>query len=341
MKFIKDEKLNSYYFLFGDNEVFKTEFIDEIKDLLKDEISDTTTFIFDLTDKDNSFTVNDIIEKTSTPSFFSKKNLIIIKEFHKLLKEEMEKLFYFLKDIPEFSNVILTSSVDRNEFKKSAIDEISDKYVFNFSNKNLYETKIWVQEYLKKYKKSIDTDILQYIIEESNTDMSLIKNEIDKILLWIGDRNEINKEDFNMLRGGEKEYSIWALTDAIGFKDENKTFAILEKIFDDFEPEVILGSIFQTIKKIYMVRYYVSKNNPKKALEVMYYNSKALEIVKKQVVNFINIPFVEILNIIMEADRKVKKSGPFNAKIAIYVMLERIFLKLNEKDKDKSKLIKK
>jgi len=177
MKFIKDEKLNSYYFLFGDNEVFKTEFIDEIKDLLKDEISDTTTFIFDLTDKDNSFTVNDIIEKTSTPSFFSKKNLIIIKEFHKLLKEEMEKLFSFLKDIPEFSNVILTSSVDRNEFKKSAIDEISDKYVFNFSNKNLYETKIWVQEYLKKYKKSIDTDILQYIIEESNTDMSLIKNE--------------------------------------------------------------------------------------------------------------------------------------------------------------------
>jgi len=148
-------------------------------------------------------------------------------------------------------------------------------------------------------------------------------------------------KDFNMLRGGEKEYSIWALTDAIGFKDENKTFAILEKIFDDFEPEVILGSIFQTIKKIYMVRYYVSKNNPKKALEVMYYNSKALEIVKKQVVNFINIPFVEILNIIMEADRKVKKSGPFNAKIAIYVMLERIFLKLNEKDKDKSKLIKK
>lgn len=330
MRFIKSKKPNPYYILFGDNDVFKTEFINEVKILLKNEINDTTTFNFDITDKENSVAVEDIVEKANTPSFFSPRNLVVIKEFHKFLKDDLEKLFLFLKNIPEFTNVILTSSVDKNEFRKSVIDEVPDEYVFNFSNKNISDTKLWIKEYLDSYQKTIDEEILQYIIEESNADTSLIKNEIDKILLWIGDRDSVNKEDFNMLRGGDKEYNIWTLTDAIGFKDEKKTFAIIEKIFDDFEPEMILGSIFQTLKRIYTVRYYISKNNEKKALEAVNYNSRALAVVKRQVVNFLKVPFVEMLDIILEADRKIKKSRAFDAKIAIYIMLERIFLRLNE-----------
>ena len=330
MRFIKTKELNSYYILFGDNDVFKKEFIDEVKNILKNRINDMTTFNFDLTDKENSVTITDIIEKASTPSFFSSKNLIIIKEFHKLLKDDMGKLFLFLKEIPDFTNIIMMSSIDKNEFKKSVIDDVADEYVFNFSNKNTFDTKLWVKEYLGSYQKNIDEEILQYIIDESNADTSLIKNEIDKILLWVGDRDSIKKEDFNMLRGGDKEYNIWALTDAVGFKNEKKAFAILEKIFDDFEPEIILGSIFQTIKKIYMVRYYISKNNEKKALEAVNYNSRALGAVKKQAANFLKVPFVEMLNIIMEADKKIKKSRSANAEIAIYIMLQKIFLRLNE-----------
>lgn len=330
MRYIKSKKPNPYYILFGDNYVFKTEFINEVKILLKNEINETTTFNFDITDKENSVAVEDIVEKANTPSFFSQRNLIIIKEFHKLLKYDLEKLFLFLKNIPEFTNIILISSVDKNEFKKTVIDEVPKEYIFNFSNKNIFDTKLWIKKYLDSHQKNIDEEILEYIIEESNADSSLIKNEIDKILLWIGDRDNINKDDFNMLRGGDKEYNIWALTDAIGLKNEKKTFAIIEKIFDDFEPEMILGSIFQTLKKIYTVRYYISKNNEKKALEAVNYNSRALAVVKKQVVNFLKVPFVEILDIILEADRKIKKSRAFDAKIAIYIMLERIFLRLNK-----------
>ncbi len=331
MKFIKTEELNSYYILFGDNELFKKEFINEIKILLKNKIHETTTFVFDITDKENPATIEDIIEKANTPSFFSPGNLLIVREFHKLLKDDMEKLFVFLKNIPEFTNVILTSSIDRGEFKKTVLNDVEDKYVFNFSNKNTYDIKLWIKQYIGSYQKNIDEEILQYIIDESNADTSLIKNEIDKILLWVNNRDNINREDFNMLRGGDKEYNIWTLADAVGFKNEKKAFTILEKIFDDFEPEIILGSIFQTIKKIYMVRYYLSKNNEKKALETVNYNSKALWVVKKQVDNFSKVPFVEMLNIIMDADRKIKKSRLTNAKIAIYIMLQNIFLKISER----------
>lgn len=329
MRFLKTKELNSYYILFGDNEIFKKEFLKQVKEILKDQINDTTIFNFDVTDKENPVSVEDIIEKASSLTFFSPKNLIIVREFHKLSKDEIEKLFLFLNKIPDFTHVVLISSIDRNEFKKNIIDEMPIKYIFNFSNRHIADLKTWFKEYLDEYKKAIDEEILDYIIDESNADASLIKNEIDKILLWIGDRDSINKEDFNMLRGGDKEYNIWALTDAIGFKDEKKTFAIIEKIFDDFEPEMILGSIFQTLKRIYMIKYYLSKNNEKKAMEIINYNSRALAVVKKQIMNFLKVPFVEILNIIMEADRKIKKSRASDAKIAIYIMLEKIFLRLN------------
>jgi len=329
VRFIKQGKLNPYYILFGDNDVFKAEFIDEVKNLLKNEINDTTTFNFDVTDRENPVTVDDVIEKAGTPSFFSPRNLIIVKEFHKFLKDETEKLFLFLKNIPEFTNIILISSIDRSEFRKNVMDGVKSECVFNFSNKNASEIKLWIKEYLNSNKKTIDEEVLQYVIDESNSDTSLIKNEIDKILLWIGDRDSINREDYNTLRGGDREYNIWALTDAIGFKNEKKTFAIMEKIFDDFEPEVILGAVFQTIKRIYMVRYYVSKNNEKKALEAVNYNPKALAVVKKQVTNFIKVPFVEMLNVIVEADRKIKKSSPADAKIALTIMFEKMFLLLN------------
>jgi DNA polymerase III delta subunit len=200
--------------------------------------------------------------------------------------------------------------------------------VLNFSSGKTSDIKKWGRDYLGQAGKNIDEEVLDYIIDESNSDAAAIKNELDKMILISADRAEIGRNDFNSVRGVDKEYDMWALTAAFAAKDEKRTFVILDKIFDDLGPEAILGALFAEIRKIYIARYFISRNEDNKALKYIYNSQRMLDEARRAVKNFKSAPYVDILNIIKEADRAVKLSDRHMAKTVIIIMLQKIFLRL-------------
>jgi DNA polymerase-3 subunit delta len=332
-RFIKTKVLQPYYIIYGDNDLFKQEFIKEMLEVfLAGKIDPSAIHTFNLSDKEGEVTAGAIIEQASTMSFFSERNFIVVKEFQKLKKDDLEKLMAFLPSAPEACNIVLTSSLEHRDMEKRILGpyKIPGASVFNFSSGHTGDIKKWSRDYLAAAGKQIDEEVLDYLIEEANSDAIAIKNELDKMLLISGDRAELGKKDFNDVRGVDREYDIWALTAALGNRDEKKAFMVLDKIYEDIGPEGMLGALFSEIKKIYIVRYYTGRNEDAKAMKYVYNNPRALGIIRQYVKNFRNAPYVDILNIVKDADKRIKLSSRQNGKTILVMMLQKIFLRLEK-----------
>jgi len=333
MKFIRTKNIEPYYILLGTNELFKESFIKELEeDRLKGQIDPSSIYTFSFAEKNPEISVDTAIEKASTPSFFSQKNLLIIREFGRLNKSDTEKLFEFLSDIPDFVSAVLTYSINLREKrnrgyrKKLARDHgVPEKRMLDFSS-GAEKIKEWFTEYMLGEGKKIDPEVLDFVIEEANFNASSVKNELDKMILLTKGRNEITKEDFSEIRGVDRGYDIWALTSAVGAGDRKKTFEVLDRIYEYTGPEMILGAVFREIQKIFLVRFYTSGGDEAKALKLTYNNPRALWAVKKNAKNYKNTQYIDIVNIIKEADKTIKLSDRKRAKTILIMMFEEIFL---------------
>jgi DNA polymerase-3 subunit delta len=238
--------------------------------------------------------------------------------------------------MPEFTCMALVAVLESRDFKKKILEkyDIPGKNIVDFSSLRDSDIMDWAKAYTAKDKKEIDYEVMDYIIYESNGDMAFIKNEIDKLVLFTRDKTGITVEDFNKTRGVEKGFSIFDFSDAIGEANEKKALTILEKIYEDEAPEQILGFVFSSIYKIYILKYYMGKSGflTKQAEQEAskFMNWYTMKKAKDHVKNFLRIPFIDILRIIKEADKKIKLSSKENGKIIFQIMLEKIFLKLSE-----------
>jgi len=333
-RYIKSKTIQPYYIIFGDNELFKEEFVNELLEVfLEGKVDPSASHMIDASDKEADVTASVIIEKASTPSFFSERTFVVVKEFTKLIKDEFEKLMAFLNDIPPNCNMVLMSSADFKDIDKKVLTPyaIPSASVFNFSSGRASEIIKWAKDYTAKAGKSVEDEVLEYIIEQSNSDAASVKNELDKLILVSGERREIGRDDFAKVKGVDKDYDVWALTAAVGAADAKKAFFVLYRIYDDMGPEAILGAVFNEIKKIYAVRYYMSVNAEAKALRYVYNNPRALAAVKQNVANYRKLSYAEALNIIREADMRIKTSARENALTALVIMIEKLMIAAGKK----------
>lgn len=322
--FIKTSKLLPFYVLAGDDDFFRAEFIKELLEVfLAGKLDSTSMETYDLSEKDAAHEVTSIMESAKTPPFFSEKKFILVKDFTKFKKDDLETLTAFLPKIPDFTVMLLTTG---QEAKKVLDMDISSANIINLSSSKSADIKTWIDNYLKEQKKTINPDVLDYIISEANGESASVKNEIDKILLLIGEKAEIEMADFSETRGVNREYNLDELTEAIAAKDEKRAMFVFEKIYADTAPEQMLGFIFYKIKGLYIMRYFLSTGEFKKIFKFAYV--KDMDKAKVQAKNFAKVPYADIVAIIKEADSGIKMSNRDKAKTIMTIMLEKIFLRL-------------
>ena len=325
--FIKTKKLESFYILAGDEEFFRGEFIKELfETFLAGKVDDSSMETFDISEKNEDISAASIIESAKTAPFFSEKKFILIKNFTKFKKDGMSQLLDFLPQIPEFTTMVLTTTDDAKDILGMGLPS---KNIINISASQAADMKNWAAGYLKPLGKSIDPEVLEYIITESNFEPAIVKNELDKMILISGDKKDIAMEDFSAIRGVDRGYGLDELTEAIVDRDEARSFVILEKLLPDSAPEQLMGFIFYRIKALYILRFFLAGGEFKKLFRFVYI--KDIEKARAQAKSFARVPYVDILAIINDADRAVKHSSRDRAGAIMMVMLSRIFLRLGKK----------
>lgn len=84
--------------------------------------------------------------------------------------------------------------------------------------------KKWIQSKLNENFKDIKRDALDLFIELTGINFNIVSQEIEKLILFLGDRPTINKQDVNQIINRSLEQNVFLLTEYIQKERKNKQF---------------------------------------------------------------------------------------------------------------------
>ncbi len=152
-------------------------------------------------------TAEKIIEKSETMPFFADHRVILIEDSG-LFKEKADALSDYLKKLPEYIIVIF---VEKEIDKRSKLYKAAEKYkgvceCIPLSDKELVN---WILVELKRNKKQIKKSTLEKFMNGAGSNLNLISCELEKLIAYIGDRNEITAKDIDDICSKQTENRIF------------------------------------------------------------------------------------------------------------------------------------
>lgn len=268
--------------------------------------------------------LKELSNKISSGSLFVKKRLIIINNLFKNKKETLFKeLLPWLEKIINDEYLILVFKEELNEnikSKKTVENNLKGqkKKIFDFLKNQKYSQelnnlsgnslKLFIQNELKKYDKKISLNAAEMLISSFGNDLWILSNELKKLSFLNNNRvvsleniKEIVKEKFNE--------NIFSLTDALGTRNKNLIFSLLEKqkkagLSDDY----ILTALRNHIKNLLLVMIENEKTSD--SLKIASKLKIHPFVVKKlliQIKNFNKITLKNYFNYLINIDFNSKK----------------------------------
>jgi len=241
---INKEKFDYYnlFLIYGENEGLKKEIIQTLKKKFSGSIENY--------DEEQIISNNELFyEKLFNKSLFEKEKIIILNRCSEKIYEVIEKIIdKKISDIKIIlnANALETKSKLRNLFEKKKELIIIPTYK---------DTSIVLAEIAKKffynYKISISQETINLLISRCNGDRGHLKSELDKILVYMNNKKNINLEEIYKLTNLAENFSINELVDTSLSKNSQKTSEILnESNYKSEDGILILRTFLQKAKRL-------------------------------------------------------------------------------------------
>jgi DNA polymerase-3 subunit delta len=95
----------------------------------------------------------------------------------------------------------------------------------------------WIVDQAGKEGVKIEPDAARELIDSLGADMMMVSRELEKLILYAGDRKQITLGDVETLVLAAKQRSLYELTDAISAKDKPRALAVLDAMLMSGEGE--------------------------------------------------------------------------------------------------------
>jgi len=259
MKDLKKGDYKPVYFLTGDEPYF----IDKITEYIEKNALPESQKSFNqiiLYGKDTN--VRDIINTAKRFPMMSDRMVVIVKEAQNLKKIED---FAFYLDKPQPSTILVINYKYKTLDKRKSFYKKLQKTAVYFESKKLYENQIpkWIQEYLADKNYQIDPVATQLLTENLGTDLGKIANELDKLTVLLPAGTKITPEHIEENVGISKDYNNFELQKAIGYRDAEKAFRIVDYFAHNPKDNpftVTLTSLYFYFVKVLKVHYSPQKD---------------------------------------------------------------------------------
>lgn len=222
--------LSKVVLIYGEEQFYIEKYLDSLKKFYNSDSFDE----YDLSEFEK------IYNSCETIPMFSKKRLILInnvdlsKNGISKNKQNIELLLPYIKNIPEYSLIIITSQ--STVFKSKLYNEIVQHgNVIEFNKLNRNQLKSYIINYLagKKINNNFINTFIEYslyLIKNSGKTLIDINNELDKFNNL--KKIEITEDDLNSLIN-QYDKNIFDLTDSIAKKFFKDTVYYLDLILSD------------------------------------------------------------------------------------------------------------
>ncbi len=165
--------------------------------------------------------------------------VVIVKEAQDV--KNLEDFEPYLETIPETTLLVFAYKYKKFD-KRKALAKRIDKMGVWFESKKLYESNIpgWIQNYLKTEGYSITPKATQMLADFLGTDLHKIANELKKLIIALPKNKSIDDADVERNIGISKDFNVFELQNAIGFRDVLKANRIVNYFGDNGKDNPLL-----------------------------------------------------------------------------------------------------
>lgn len=335
LRTLKKSDVSPVYLFYGMEDYLKDETVTRLENILiEPDMHDLNYSVFHLPSKnekqfespagimEKNVVLENALSSADSLPFISVKKMVVIKNIHKLLESQDELLKKYIEK-PHLSTCLVLVGGDKLP-KREIFRKIEKLYpTVNFYN--LFGTQIclWIIEYAKNFDKIISSDGPEEILKITGNNLFDIKNELDKLILYVGNNSEIEMNDIECCCGHFRENTVFELMPALAEKQTETAIKILANLFNSGEDEyMILSQVADRYRKYLKFNELTESgvDDGEAALRsgVKFYQDKFITDARKLSISEIKISLSKIL----ETDIKMKSGG--NSKYHI----ERLFFDL-------------
>lgn len=260
-----DTELKPIYLLYGSEQYLIENTVNRIKKKFGEKVLGINYILIDETNVEN------LISDIEIPAFGYDKKLIIVKNTGLFKKDGrkktgspmQEKISEYIKenyDIIQESVILVFIELEAD--KNIVFESISKNgIVCNIEELKPMQLVKKLKQICNLYKVNCEESTLNYLIENSGTNLQNLINEIRKLIEHAGENGTITIEDVNNLSVKQIESVIFELTDNLATKKIDKALDVLDNLIYQKEAlQKILVTLYNHFKKIYLCNEAIKYN---------------------------------------------------------------------------------
>jgi len=261
---VKQRKLRPLYLLVGDEAFFRRQCREAILEhLVAPELRDFSLHEFDLEETP----LIDVLDAARTPSLMAPFQVFFVRGVKALYgrgshEAEFKAIAdYAAKPNPDALLILVADHIsipadvrrmeltDRDRYTRIRETLGESCRLVELARVEEGEAVRWVTETASVQGVKIDADAARELVDALGADMMLIASELEKLVLYAGDKKRVLLGDVETMVLAAKQRSLYELTDAISAKDRLRALAVLDAILSSGEgEEAAIGHLYMLAK---------------------------------------------------------------------------------------------
>lgn len=191
----------------------------------------------------------EVFDQLNTESLLSDRRLIVIKDIEEASDEFRASLIDYIKKPSKSAYLVMDA---RDDSILNDYDEVAKSIdVRRFGTPVGSSLVSWIKNFISSNGKTIADDAVLILKELEGNDLFYLSQELDKLITYVGGRNEINVTDVEDLVGKSLILSVFDITDAVGRRDARGAIKISSNLAAGGKKEYeIIGLLCWHLKRL-------------------------------------------------------------------------------------------
>ncbi|MGO9516029.1 MAG: DNA polymerase III subunit delta [Candidatus Korobacteraceae bacterium] len=273
---VKARKLSPAYVFIGDEAFFRKRCRDAIlQHLVPADVRELSVYDMDLGEVE----LQQVLDQARTPSLMSPFQVFFIRGVKSLYSRgkhddefgaiedyfknpNPDALLIFVADhisIPADARRMDLTDKDRYERIRETLGEHCT--VLEFARVDEGDAVKWATEVATAEGVKLDIDAARELVDSLGGDMMMVASELEKLVLFAGDRKRITLGDVETLVLAAKQRSFYELTDAISSRDRARALGVLDAILSTGDgDEAAIGHLYMLSRTFRQMLVILERN---------------------------------------------------------------------------------
>lgn len=204
--------------------------------------------------------IQDAVMEANTVSFFSERRIIIVKKPYFLtgenkrngLNHQVDTLFDYMAAPAEDVLFVILANYESLDGRKKIVKQLKKQTtVVDATPMKGNQVRDYIQELVKEAGKKIQRKALSLFLERTNYALTPAVNEIEKLLLFIGDEEMITKQAVETLVTPTLDDNIFHLTDYMMKKAPQKALQLYRELIAQKQQPLAILALLQSNFRLY------------------------------------------------------------------------------------------